>query len=390
MHMIVENASKTKIIKTMYKTDISMVWILLLAAVFISCSDNMGKLDSRLTEVTTLIEPMNNRELVLESSVTSSLYFEWEYVNPDEAGVVNYRIAFDREDGDFSSPLYMMNADNNGLANHITVSHRDLNRIAGMAGINPSAAGKLKWTVLSSKGTQTMKSSQEFDLVVTRLGGFDEIPMELFITGEATEAGTNINNALAMKILAEGEFEIYTKLTEGKPFKFVSDKSNESTSYALSGENIVVGGTSEVPVTGVYKFYLDFGTGSFTTKQVTKVNFFLNWSQRLIELPYIGGGVWGVTDYEITGLSGNDNNDDRYKFRMESSEGETEWRAADNDSKPTGDPEYYYMVERSNVTQWTDGQIWKSPATDGWSGKRYDITFSLHPDGPYTHNLVIK
>ena len=120
------------------------------------------------------------------------------------------------------------------------------------------------------------------------------------------------------------------------------------------------------------------------------MSLYLNWSQIYIELPYIGSGVWGVTNYEITGLSGNDNNDDRYKFRMSSSEGETEWRATDNDSKPTGDPEYYYMVERTNVEQWTNGQIWKTPATDGWSGKRYDITFSLTPEGPYTHNLVIK
>jgi hypothetical protein len=48
------------------------------------------------------------------------------------------------------------------------------------------------------------------------------------------------------------------------------------------------------------------------------------------------------------------------------------------------------MVERDNVQQWTDGEIWKSPATTGWSDKTYDIMFSLNPEGPYTHNLIIK
>ena len=50
-----------------------------------------------------------------------------------------------------------------------------------------------------------------------------------------------------------------------------------------------------------------------------------------------------------------------------------------NDSKPTGNESYYYMVEKSNVEQWTNNEIWKNPATDGWSGKTYDVTFSLNP-----------
>jgi hypothetical protein len=364
--------------------------IALLLPLWIACTDNMGAPDDRLTEVTSLIEPIDSREVVLEPSISAFLYFEWDYVNPGEAGVVTYRIAFDSVDGDFSSPLYIITSDNNGLANHITISHRDLNKIAGKAGINPSTSGMVKWCILSSKGTKTMKSSQEHSLIITRLAGFEEIPLELFITGEATEGGADLVNAIAMKNLAEGEFEIYTRLNKEQPFRFVSGRSGKFTTYSLTEDNIVIDGTSEVPVTGVYKFYINFEIGSYTTKYVSKVSLFLNWSQRYIELPYISSGVWSVTNYEISGLSGNDNTDDRYKFRMESSEGETEWRATDNDSKPTGAPEYYYMVEKTNVAQWTNGQIWKSPAIDGWNGKRYDITFSLNPAGAYTHNLVIK
>ena len=153
---------------------------------------------------------------------------------------------------------------------------------------------------------------------------------------------------------------------------------------------MVEGGTTTVSETGIYRYYVDFNAGSFTSKQVTKVSLFLNWSQREIELAYQGLGVWAVSDYKIEGLSGGDNDDDRYKFRMQSTAGETEWRAINNDSKPTGNESYYYMVEKSNVEQWTNNEIWKNPATDGWSGKTYDVTFSLNPSGEYTHNLVIK
>lgn len=379
------------------KITIQALLIVFLFPLWLACSDNMGTSDNRLAEVTSLIEPMNAKEVVLETSVTASLYFEWDYVDTKEAGVATYRIAFDTEDGDFSSPVHVMMAENNGLANHITVSHRDLNKIAGKAGFNPSATGTIKWTILSSKGTKTMKSPQEHKLVITRLGGFEEIPIELFIAGEATEEGADIANAIAMKNLAEGEFEIYTHLTAGQPFRFVSGKSDESTEYSLTNDNIVIGGTSEVPVTGVYKFYLNFDIGSFTMKYIAGVALFVNRPQKYIELPYIGSGIWGVTNYEVTGLTGDDNTDDRYKFRMTGIENMetmeeiiTEWRAPNNDSKPSGNPEYYYMVEKTDVAQWTDGQIWKIPATDGWSGKRYDISFSLNPDEPYTHNLVIK
>ncbi len=354
-----------------------------------ACSDNMGALDTRLAEVTNLVEPMNEKDLVLEPSITAALYFEWDYVNPDDSGVAAYRVAFDKSDGDFSNPIYVVNAGNNGFANNVSISHKKMNSIADKAGILPSSTGTVKWTVFSSKGMHTKKSSQENNLTITRLGGFDELPIDLFITGEATEGGSNISNAIKMKKLSEGVFEIYTHLTQGQPYQFASNRTGSGTTYSLSGDNIIPGGTSEVDESGVYKFYLDLEVGSFSMKHVINVSLFLNWAQKYIELPYLGLGVWGITNYEITGLSGNNDTDDRYKFRMASSEGETEWRAPDNDSKPTGNPEYYYMVERTNVTQWTNGQVWKSPI-NGWSGKKYDVTFSLNPDGPYTHNLVIK
>ena len=212
----------------------------------------------------------------------------------------------------------------------------------------------------------------------------------MYITGEATEVGNELSKAMQMKKVADGEFEIYMQLTAGQSFQFVSSNAGTPTTYSLQGEKLVEGGTTTVSETGIYRYYVDFNAGSFTSKQVTKVSLFLNWSQREIELAYQGLGVWAVSDYTIEGLSGGDNDDDRYKFRMQSTAGETEWRAINNDSKPTGNESYYYMVEKSNVEQWTNNEIWKNPATDGWSGKTYDVTFSLNPSGEYTHNLGIK
>ncbi len=369
---------------------IKIIMIISLIASFMACSSDGEVRDLGVTPVQSLYEPVDGRTLVLQSSASAMLYFEWEPAKAEDSGAVLYEIAFDKAEGDFSNPVMILAADNNGGSNHATVTHKQLNQIAALAGIESAAQGTLKWTVFSSKGINPVKAEQERTITLTRLAGFAYIPEQLFITGAATEAGNELSSAFKMKRINEGEFEIYTRLTEGEPFQFVNSNMGEPTVYSLSGEKIVEGGTSTVAKTGIYHFYLDFSIGSFTTREITKVSLFLCWSQRKIELPYKGSGVWELTNHIITGLTGNDNSDDRYKFRMESSAGETEWRSPANDSKPSGNEAYYYMVERDNVQQWTDGQIWKSPSTTGWSDKTYDLLFSLNPGGEYTHNLIIK
>lgn len=361
-----------------------------LSLVFAACNSDGVVRDIGVSGVKKLYEPADGKSVILQSSASATLYFEWEPARAEDSGNVLYEIAFDKANGDFSNPITILASDNNGGTNHATLTHKQLNKIAAMAGIESSKQGTLKWTVFSSKGINPVKADEERTLTLTRLAGFADIPNELYITGEGTETGSDISKALIMKKIADGEFEIYTKLNADKAFKFVSSVTGTPVEYSLSGEKIILGGTSTISKTGVYKYYLDFNIGSFTTKEVTKVSLFLNWSQKKIELTYKGLGIWETTNYSITGLSGNNNTDDRYKFRMESSTGETEWRATSNDSKPTGNEAYYHMVERTNVEQWTDNQIWKTPSTTGWSDKTYDITFSLNASVPYTHNLVIK
>ena len=360
------------------------------AALLAACSSDGEVRDLQVTAVQSIYEPADAKSVVLQSSSSASLYFEWEPSLAEDGGAVLYEVVFDKTDGDFSDPLAIIASDNNGAMNHATISHKTLNQIAASAGVESAETGTLKWTVYASKGIFPVKAQEDRTLTITRLAGFAEVPAQLYITGEATEVGGELPKAMQMKKVADGEFEIYMQLTAGQSFQFVSSNAGTPTTYSLQGEKLVEGGTTTVSETGIYRYYVDFNAGSFTSKQVTKVSLFLNWSQREIELAYQGLGVWAVSDYTIEGLSGGDNDDDRYKFRMQSTAGETEWRAINNDSKPTGNESYYYMVEKSNVEQWTNNEIWKNPATDGWSGKTYDVTFSLNPSGEYTHNLVIK
>ena len=370
------------------KTIFKLIFLSSFILVLFACKEEMGEIDSRLTAVSKLIEPVNAKSLELSTDASASLYFEWEACKQSESGVALYQIAFDKPSGDFSNPVYIVQSDNNGMKNSASISHKQINKIAGMMGIGPSEVGALKWTVLSSKGLKVMKASQENSINVTRLAGFDIIPIDVFVTGEASEGGNDLSKASIMKSVAGGEFEIYTKIEAGKPFKFVDSKSGTPTEYSFSGGKLVPGGTSTVDKTGIYKFYLDFNIGSYTVKEVTRVVLLINSSLEKVDLPYVGAGIWELKGYECTSAA----TDDRYKFRMESSTGETEWRAISNDSKPPipANPAYYYMVEKTNVAQWTNGEIWKAPWNNGWGNKTYDFMFSLSALGPYTHNFVVK
>ncbi|MCC8143128.1 MAG: SusE domain-containing protein [Tannerellaceae bacterium] len=358
---------------------------------FIACSEDGKVRHLDVTAVQTLYEPDNGKDVILESSASASLYFAWEAAKAEDSGMVLYEIAIDKVDGDFSNPLYREASDNNGGANSATVLHKQLNVIAEAAGIGSGQQGTLKWTVYSSKGINSKKAEEERTFTVTRPEGFADIPEQLYITGNATEVGNDLENAMSMRKVTEGEFEIYMELTAGETFRFVSGTAGEPTEYSVNGEKVVIGGTSSVSETGIYMYYVDFNSSSVTTKKVNAVKLFLCWAQKEYELPYKGLGIWEDANLTITGLEeGGDNDDDRYKFRMESSAGETEWRSPSNDSKPTGNASYYYMVEKTNVEQWTDNEVWKSPSTTGWNNKTYEVTFSLNPQSAYTHNLVIK
>jgi hypothetical protein len=196
------------------KTLVKLTIIVSLFLSFTGCEkDELS--NTNVTAVKSLYEPTDNKTVVLQSSASASLYFEWEPAKAEDSGMVLYEVAFDKEGGDFSSPVYRMASDNNGGYNHATITHKQLNKIAAMAGIQSSEIGKLIWTVFSSKGINDVKADETRTITITRLAGFAEIPVDVYVTGAASEGGTTLANASMMKSTAPGEFEVYTKLTAG-------------------------------------------------------------------------------------------------------------------------------------------------------------------------------
>ena len=150
---------------------IKLTMMISLVFAFAACSSDGEVRDLGVTAVKTLYEPDNGKSIVLQASASATLYFEWEPARAEDGGSVLYEIVFDKADGDFSDPLFITTADNNGGNNRATITHKQLNQIAAMAGVESSQQGTLKWTVFSSKGINPVKAEQERTLTLTRLAG---------------------------------------------------------------------------------------------------------------------------------------------------------------------------------------------------------------------------
>ncbi|RYE22256.1 MAG: hypothetical protein EOP51_13730, partial [Sphingobacteriales bacterium] len=187
----------------------------IIASVFAGCKKDKTLQNSNVTAVTNLFAPENNKFLKLDPPA-GTIAFEWEQAKSQDNGFVLYEVAFDKENGDFSKPVFTISSDRNGLLNKLTIAYKDLNKIAQLAGIEALATGKLKWTVMASKGINVKIGTESRIIEVERSAGFSEIPADLFITGTATEGGGNIADARHFKQTAAGVFEIYTKLKAGE------------------------------------------------------------------------------------------------------------------------------------------------------------------------------
>jgi hypothetical protein len=362
---------------------------------FAACSSKGELRDLNVSAVEKMYEPDDGKSIILQSSASATLYFEWEPARAEDGGMVLYEIAFDKPDGNFSNPVYIMTADNNGAYNHATVTHKQINKIAAMMGIESSQQGSFKWTVFSSKGINPVKANEERTLTVKRLAGFAEIPEKVYVTGEGSETGTNISNASVMKIIAEGEFEIYTKLTAGKTYQFVNGTAGTPRTFYTEGGVVKESGTSTVATTGVYRITLDFNTSICTYTLVTRIGFYFSPDGRILfDLDYIGNGVWKAASKPITFKQEGWGRDERYKFRMfvkenTGTEPEAEWEWAtlnSTDSRPTdSSPDsYYYLRLLTNTSQWDNK--WKLMGIMDLA--LVDMTIYLQAGGPYTHSVV--
>ncbi|SOD15344.1 SusE domain-containing protein [Pedobacter xixiisoli] len=379
--------------KTKIFTQLALLLMVIVS--FTSCKKKDELREVKVSEVSNLYEPADNRTVNLQPTATASVFFEWEKATADDNSIVYYDVLFDKAGGDFSKPIYSVSSDNKGTSSGLTITHRILNRIAALAGAASGEQAALKWTVVSSRGMSKTKSALSRNLTITRLEGI-EAPLAVFISGEASEGGTDLSKAQQLKALDGGnEFEIYTRLTVGKKYHFVDSRQNVSRTFTVdpSGTSFKENNNgAEVAKTAVYKIKIDFLSGSVVIRELQSIGILLSDQNRVTHtFTYQGGGVWKLANYNVIFVNKGGWQEDRYKFVYTFNTGVENWgQLGNSDNRPNLATESYFQMKPVEAGAFTGVFKFANDFYDAANlAKNFvDVTITMNASGAYTHKMV--
>ncbi|WP_207424651.1 SusE domain-containing protein [Desertivirga brevis] len=362
----------------------SMALLLMLLAI-VSCKEDTTALNENLSTVGSLSLPADQTSIELKADNTP-LLFQWTEAVAEDGDKVLYEIAFDRENGDFSNPVYKVLSNGNGVQPQKTLFHTDLIRIAAMLGIPSAGTGKVKWTVLASKGTNRKLGSVSRTMTLKRPEGLAEIPAELYITGSATEAGEDITKALKLKNKGDGQFEIFTSLKAGT--YYLTDKPGAGGKKFYIENGKVKEGDSPITVAGPTKVYrLNFNAATVLQTEIQSIGLYQSaYNAEKGQLTYKGNGVWEVASMPVEFFPFSWGRDERYKFILHTSSGLEYWGSSKPDNvSPGGQPASYFFLEQKTSDQWANTYKF-APAADN---KNVKVTVNFGAGAEYTHEVTV-
>ncbi|MGQ1889247.1 SusE domain-containing protein [Thermophagus sp. OGC60D27] len=332
-----------------------------------ACEDDY-RLNTEFNTPTDLYSP---ESVDIDLSSGDVVEFSWTGGGAEDSSTVIYQVLFDEEGGDFSSPLDTLLSDL-GAQPKLTITHTQLNTIARKAGIVPESTGKLRWTVLASKGGVVQPSNVVNEIIVTRPEGIDNFPEALFLYGDATE--NDGNGGLQFRKEEEGVFVIYTKIPVPGDIYFTSSTSEDFFTYYAGSDGKLTEGTGAYSIdenSNPYRITVDFNSLSVKTEVISNVRVIWGATYDVIgNLDYIGNGVFQAEDCEIIFIdpSRPETNppswlgwtEERYYF-IANVEGEDLcWGRKDGVSpeRPTGDESLsFYEIGEFPWSQWE--HLWK-------------------------------
>lgn len=362
--------------------------IMLLAIISITaCKKENKPLDLNLTPVGALASPNDNENIALKPTSDASVLFKWEPSTSANGTLVLYEVAFDKDGGDFSNPVYKTVSDGGGVQTQITISHKQLNKIANMVGIASSSAGKLKWTIIASKGTNIAKGAISRTLQVDRPAGFAENPNELYLTGSATEGGTDATKAVKLKKTDDGVFEVYTSLKAGD--YLLRDHADGSGKQYYVENGIIKEGGTPISVTGATKAYrlsFDFTSATAKSVEIQSIGLFMSaYNMDISTLNYIGNSTWEAPKTAIEFFQFSWGRDERYKFVLHTAVGpEYIGSIIPTPDPPVGKPASYFYIVPIVKSQW-DNTYKFDPSAD-LKNVKVDVMFT---PAAYTHKVTV-
>ena len=327
--------------------------------------------------------------VILDVSSSERVVFFWSGGQATDGGIILYEVLFDREGGDFSSPLASFQSDRGSQA-RLTLTHAQLNVIAREGGLGINETGNFIWTVIASRGGESRPCGIVRTITLTRGEGIDAIPESLAIAGSAAlEAGQ------AFRKVENGVFSIVTRVQAGDMY-FTSGSSKY---YLGTSGSLVTGDGSyeftSVPTSGLARITVDFKTLKVKVEELdTKV--YAQWAATnatFVTLEYEGEGVFsglGEVSFYGPGRPGTPSwctwVEERYSFITYIDGGLIRWGSKVDDPNgatlPDGSDDYYDIHEVAK-TDW--GNLWKMDHS--FDLKAVKITINTNLEGKFTHSI---
>ena len=238
--------------------------------------DNLDPLGNWTISAPVLSTPSDNSNLVLnENAPDEIIQFTWEKATTSSNYQVKYFLVLDSANStDFSTPIYKISADNNGKSLIATLKSKDVDEALSYAGYNAGQEVSLTWAVIAQSLDKEIITSR--DISIKRFAT-ETLPIQLFISGTATEKGSDLSQAIPMRSLlnANGQptyiFELYTSLKAGKTYNFYSKTVSPSLKYGGTGGNLTKNGAAIIAsADGQYRITVNLNNNSYSLLKIDK------------------------------------------------------------------------------------------------------------------------
>ncbi|HBL76338.1 MAG: hypothetical protein A2W90_08365 [Bacteroidetes bacterium GWF2_42_66] len=215
------------------KKIINYILFIAIAATLTSCMEEVGDFTVNGEAITgfELTSPNNNLTITINKSALSETYaFSWDEAESGLGSAIAYTILFDRQDGDFSNPIWSKASDNSGASAKATLSFTELQQVYTAAG--GSGTVTVKWNVKAENGSPNVKMGQ-------------------------------VANTVKLVVSAAG-ISNFTLVSPIDKSILLFDGSKENDAFAFDWNN-----ATTTSGTVKYKFYLDEAGGDFSSPLLT-------------------------------------------------------------------------------------------------------------------------
>ncbi len=382
---------------------------------FTACEEDGQDLNFNIQPGNELYAPADNASVNLDQGLNTS--FEWAPSVAEDGGYITYEVLFDKADGDFSAPLAIKNSQMTGSKASLSISAKELNEVAALAGIENAKTGQIKWTVRAGKGLFAQTYTQANVLTVTRINLVDPLPTAVTLKGEAVETpeGLNMQTPAVLNgtAAATGVFDCFTRITNDELIitddlgRYYELKSNGKVKYLADATEPYANTISG----GLCWFQIDFTSMTWSINTIAQIELQASSNDVLggngldgcewkmfFTMTYEGKGVWALENYENKMSAKKDGSaivagDSRHKFKMTMDDGSVYYWGT---TLSLGSS---YTTDYLKCHLWTEAQVgnadWDKSYNflSGDCGRALDCYLRLNTDNPagtYYHEYIFK